>query len=29
VRSGTFPSDAESYHSAAELREHQPSPQRR
>src|SRR3984885_14029443 len=26
VRSGNFPSDAESYHSAAELREHQPAP---
>ena len=31
VRNGSFPSDAESYHSAAELREHQhqPAPQRR
>jgi 3-methyl-2-oxobutanoate hydroxymethyltransferase len=29
VRSGTFPSDAESYHSAAELRQNQPAPQRR
>ncbi|HEY4708621.1 MAG TPA: 3-methyl-2-oxobutanoate hydroxymethyltransferase [Candidatus Acidoferrales bacterium] len=26
VRSGNFPSDAESYHSASELREHQPAP---
>src|SRR6202142_3866762 len=29
VRNGNFPSDAESYHSAAELREHQTAPQRR
>jgi 3-methyl-2-oxobutanoate hydroxymethyltransferase len=29
VRSGNFPSDAESYHSAAELRESQSAPQRR
>jgi 3-methyl-2-oxobutanoate hydroxymethyltransferase len=29
VRSGNFPSDAESYHSAAELREPQSAPQRR
>ena len=29
VRGGSFPSDAESFHSAAELREHQPAPQRR
>src|SRR5271170_6173210 len=29
VRNGTFPSDAESYHSTAELRENQPAVQRR
>src|ERR1700684_3788909 len=29
VRGGNFPSDAESYHSTAELREHQAAPQRR
>ena len=29
VRSGRFPSDAESYHSAAEVREHQSIPGRR
>jgi 3-methyl-2-oxobutanoate hydroxymethyltransferase len=29
VRNGGFPSDAESYHSAAELRQEQPAPQRR
>jgi 3-methyl-2-oxobutanoate hydroxymethyltransferase len=29
VRNGSFPSDAESYHSTAELRENQPAVQRR